>query len=154
MVKRINILQIIEYLYTPIIIISISISIVTFLVYFGVFASEHTFYSILRHFDLNEANTIADWFSVLIWIVFGLSFYMLGEKNFTAKIIRKKDRLILTTWGIILCVVSFEKIFHFHLMFEFRSINFLGLFSPALRKDSPYYWFYILVVPVFLLFYT
>ena len=35
-------------------------------------------------------------------------------------------------------------------MFEFRAINLLGFFSPDMRKDSPYYWVFLIVIPIFL----
>lgn len=35
-------------------------------------------------------------------------------------------------------------------MFEFRAINLLGFFSADMRKDSPYYWVFLIVIPIFL----
>ena len=77
---------------------------------------------------------------------------MLGAKELRTENLRKKDRLVLLVWGIMLCLVSFEKIFHIHLIFEFRAINLLGFFSPSLKKDSPYYWLYVIILPVLLFF--
>jgi len=35
-------------------------------------------------------------------------------------------------------------------MVEFRAINLLGLFSESMRKDSPYYWLYYILIPLVL----
>jgi len=143
-----NLLFLIRQVYRPIIVVSIFLSLITILIFYNFpGTSENT---LLSWFNLNMPNTIADWFSVLIWIVCGLSFYLLGRKNLDTNQLKRKDKLFLSVFGILVCLISFEKIFHFHLMFEFRAINVLGLFSPELRKDSPYYWLFIFIIPLLL----
>jgi hypothetical protein len=106
--------------------------------------------SFLFFFDLNQQLNGAMWISVCMWIVTGLSFSMLGIGKSSSIPFSKFNKLFLVFLGSILIILAFEKIFKFHLMVEFRAINLLGLFSESMRKDSPYYWLYYILIPLVL----
>lgn len=147
-----NLRLLIEKSFKPIIYISIFLAIATILEFFNFFKDTNLSLIdvFLDTFSLNQKDSVGIWLNVLLWIVCGISFMMLGFKNFVKSNLTSTNRWTLILIGILICVVSIEKIFHFHLMFEFRAINLLGFFSADMRKDSPYYWVFLIVIPIFL----
>jgi hypothetical protein len=147
-----NLRLFIEKSFRPIIIISVFLSIITILEFFNFFKETSLNFVdvILDIFSLNQMDSVGIWFNVILWIICGISFIMLGLGKSDKLNLTSSYRLTLLIIGLLLCVASFEKIFHFHLMFEFRAINLLGFFSADMRKDSPYYWVFLIVIPIFL----
>lgn len=144
--------KLVDRSFVPLTIISVVMIILTIISYYVGYKNSDgsVIKSFLHFFDLNLKFNGAMWISVFMWIISGLSFVMLGlnkSKTIMLSIIQKKFLVFL---GAFICLLSFEKIFEFHLLIEFRAINFLGLFSENLRKDSPYYWLYYILAPVFL----
>jgi len=147
-----NLKLFIQKSFKPIIYISIFISALTILEFFNFFKDTTlSFIDVfLDTFSLNQKDSIGIWLNVLLWIVCGISFMMLGFKKLLLSNLTSINRWILILVGILICIVSIEKIFHFHLMFEFRAVNLLGFFSADMRKDSPYYWVFLIIIPIFL----
>jgi len=148
----VNLKLFIEKSLRPIIFISVFFAIVTILEFFNFFSesSLSAMDKFLDLFSLNKKGSVGVWFNVILWIICGLSFARMGFDKSGHLNLNKRNRLTLVVIGILICILSFNKIFHFHLMFEFRAINLLGFFSPDLRKDSPYYWAFLIVIPIFL----
>jgi hypothetical protein len=144
--------EIIEKSFKPIILINLFLAIITILEFYNFFKSIDLNFidELLDIFSLNKNDSIGVWFNVFLWIICGISFVMLGLKKTGIAHINSKSRVTLLIIGIMISIVSLEKIFHFHLMFEFRAINLLGFFSADMRKDSPFYWFFLILIPVFL----
>jgi hypothetical protein len=147
-----NLRLLIEKLFKPIIYISIFLAIATILEFFNFFNDTTlSFIDVfLDTFSLNQKDSVGIWLNVLLWIVCGISFMMLGFRKSMVSNLTSINRWTLILIGILICILSIEKIFHFHLMFEFRAINLLGFFSADMRKDSPYYWVFLIVIPIFL----
>jgi hypothetical protein len=148
-----NLRKLVDRSFVPAIIISLLMIVLTIIAYYAGFkkTDESFIKSFLYFFDLNEKFNGAMWISVALWIITGLSFSMLGLSKTSSITLSKVNKLFLIVLGFFMCFLSFEKIFEFHLMIEFRAINFLGLFSEDLRKDSPYFWLYYILAPAFLL---
>ncbi len=145
-------IKIINSLFKPAIIITIILSIATLIHFLNLFDLQNHDLSnkILKVLDLNKEGTIAIWFAIFIWIICGLSFSTIGFSSNGNYGISKSQRILLIFSGLFICLVSFDKIFHFHLMIDLRVINILGIFSPSLRKDSPYYWLFLIIIPAFI----
>jgi hypothetical protein len=148
-----NLRYFLEKLFKPIIYTSIFLFIVTIVEFFNFFKSTIFKYidNILDMLSFNQIYSLGIWFNVILWIICGISFVLLSQINSNQSVLSSKNKLSLLIIGILICLVSFEKVFHIHLMFEFRAINLLGFFSADLRKDSPYYWVFLIVIPIFLL---
>ena len=147
-----NIRKLVDRSFVPLIIVSVIMIVLTIIAYYVTFkkTDETIIKSFLYFFDLNQKYNGAMWISVIMWIITGLSFSMNGLSKKSTITISKTNKMFLTGLGFFMCLLAFEKIFEFHLMIEFRAINFLGLFSESMRKDSPYYWLYYILVPAFL----
>jgi hypothetical protein len=147
-----NLRLLIEKSFKPIIYISIFFAVVTILEFFNFFKDSSlniidVFFDLI---SLNKQDSVGIWFNVILWIICGVSFARMGFDKSGTPTLSSRNRLTLILVGILICIVSIEKIFHFHLMFEFRAINLLGFFSADMRKDSPYYWVFLIIIPIFL----
>lgn len=144
--------KIVDKSFKVIIYLSILFSIATLVEFYNFF--ESTWLSLLDNvldeLSYNIYQSLANWFNIFVWIICGFSFVMLRKLNLDHQVLTKKNRNVLLIIGSLISFMALEKIFHFHLMFEFRAINLLGFLSPSMRKDSPYYWLFIIVIPLFL----
>jgi|WetSurMetagenome_2_1015567.scaffolds.fasta_scaffold189767_2 hypothetical protein len=144
--------KIVDKSFKPIIYLSILFSIATLVEFYNFF--ENTWLSlldsVLDELSYNIYQSLANWFNIFVWVICGFSFVMLRNVSFDHHFLTKKNRNVLLIIGSLISFMALEKIFHFHLMFEFRAINLLGFLSPSMRKDSPYYWLFIIVIPLFL----
>ncbi len=144
--------KIVDRSFIPIVIISALMIVLTIISYYAGFkkTDESLLKSFLYFFDLNQKFNGAMWISIAMWIISGLSFAKLGLSKTSTITLSKINKIFLVILGVFICLLSFEKIFEFHLMIDFRAINFLGLFSESMRKDSPYYWLYYILAPAFI----
>jgi hypothetical protein len=144
--------KIVDRSFVPLIIISAVMIVLTIIAYYAGFkkTDESFLKSFLYFFDLNQKFNGAMWMAVIMWIITGLSFSMNGLSKTSTTTLSRANKLFLVVIGFFMCLLSLEKIFDLHLMIEFRAINFLGLFSESLHKDSPYYWLYYILTPVIL----
>lgn len=144
--------KIVDSSFIPIVIISSLMIVLTIIAYYAGFEKTDGSFSnsFLYFFDLNQKFNGAMWITIVMWIICGFSFAMLGLSRTSTITLPKFQKLFLVFIGVFICLLSFEKIFEFHLLIDFRAINFLGLFSESLRKDSPYYWLYYFLAPIFL----
>ena len=146
------IIIIIDRLFTPILIISVFLIATTLISYFADFRRESDSFIklFLYFFDLNHQDNAASWLSVIIWFICGISFSMLGLSKNNKVNLSNRSRSFIIVFGIFVCLLAIEKIFKFHLMIDFRLINFLGFFSERLREGSHFYWLFLLIIPFFL----
>jgi hypothetical protein len=144
--------KIIDKSFRTIVYLAIFFSITTILEFYNIFKDSSFDYIdiILDALSYNQYESIAIWFNVLVWIVCGFSFILLRNTRSNDFTLTKKSKNVLLIIGSLICLMSLEKIFHIHLLFEFRAINLLGFFSADMRKDSPYYWVFLIVIPIFL----
>jgi hypothetical protein len=145
--------KLIDQLFTPILIISIILISSTLITYYAEFRGDNSTFikAFLNWFDLNQSGNAAIWLSVIIWLICGMSFSILGLSKTVNSKISLKNRVFLIIFSLFVCLLSIEKIFEFHLMIDFRAINFLGFFSKRLQEGSHFYWLFLLIIPIFLM---
>lgn len=133
----------------PIILLSLVISLGTFLAYYADFSQENnSFWSlIIWMLDLRSKQNPATWFKGVLYLLCGLSFLFIGLNKSKTTELSTFSKVYLLVVSCVLFLFSAEVMFSLHNKLNVRVVSILGLFSSKYLESGGYHLLLFLFVP-------